>query len=216
MRPNASSVTTSFVAMCVVLIAGAGCDRDTPGGGPTAGPGTATGASPSATVSASPSPTVSPTPPPTDPATVFAADGIGPYVVGTAMSDLQARALLTAIVESPLCSDAHGAQATGRYAGKISLTFRSGRLSAIHTNATTVVTPSGARVGMALTEIQGIYGSRGTLINGAAGNKAFSVRVPASALAVVFFLDPTNTRVTSMSGGEAQALEDAARSGEGC
>jgi hypothetical protein len=42
------------------------------------------------------------------------------------------------------------------------------------------------------------------------------VRVPASTLAVVAFLDPTNTTVASMSGGEADRLETAARTGEGC
>jgi hypothetical protein len=69
---------------------------------------------------------------------------------------------------------------------------------------------------MTLAEVQGIYGARGTLITGTLGNKAFIVRVPASALAIVFYLDPSNTRVASMSGGEAQPLEAAARSGEGC
>ena len=54
------------------------------------------------------------------------------------------------------------------------------------------------------------------MITGQLGNKAYSVRVPATQLALVFFLDQTNTTVTSMSGGEAQPLEDAARTGEGC
>jgi hypothetical protein len=69
---------------------------------------------------------------------------------------------------------------------------------------------------MLLTDLQSIYASRGTLITGTLGNKAYSVRVPASGLGIVFYLDPTNTKVAAMSGGDAQALEDAARNGEGC
>jgi hypothetical protein len=85
--------------------------------------------------SASPSPGSSPTPttPPTDPAIVFAADGIGGYTIGTALTDLQSRAMVTKISESPFCADAKGADATGVYAGKVTLTFRSGRLTAVHT-----------------------------------------------------------------------------------
>jgi hypothetical protein len=205
---------TGLILAAVVLAASvAACGEDPPGG--TTAPGGSPTASPPA-VSSSPSVSPSPTPPPTDPAIVFAADGIGAYVIGTTQSDLQARGLITDVEESLLCDTVFIAKGTGRYATTITLTFRSGRLSAVHTASDTLITPSGARVGLPLADIQGIYGARGTLINGSAGNKAFSVRVPASALAIVFYLDETNTRVKSMSGGEAQALEDAARVGEGC
>lgn len=201
-------------AIAVVALATAGCDRGSPSGSPTPGTTAAGGPSASATVSPTASPSL--TAPPTDPAIVFAADGIGAYVIGTMLSDLQSRALVTAIAESQLCADTKGANATGRYAGQLSFTFKSNRLVAVHTTSTTLVTPSGAKVGMALPELQGVYGARGTLITGTSGNKAFVVRVPATALAIVFFLDSTNTRVASMSGGEAERLETAARVGEGC
>jgi hypothetical protein len=205
-------VRTVLAAVVLVALV-AGCSDDPPGGT------TAPGVSPSPSTPAAstgPSASASPTPPPTDPAIVFAADGIGAYVIGTPQSDLQARALITEVQESQLCSAVVVAKGSGRYASTITLTFRSGRLSAVHTASDTLITPSGAKVGLPLADLQGIYGARGTLINGTAGNKAFSVRVPASALAIVFYLDETNTRVRSMSAGEAQALEDAARTGEGC
>jgi hypothetical protein len=40
--------------------------------------------------------------------------------------------------------------------------------------------------------------------------------VVGSGLAIAFFLDSTTLRAASMSAGEAQPLEDAARVGEGC
>jgi len=78
------------------------------------------------------------------------------------------------------------------------------------------VTPSGAKVGMTATALQALYGDRGTVITGQLGNKGYSVRVPATPLALVFFFDQSNTTVASMSGGEAQPLENAVRTGEGC
>jgi hypothetical protein len=147
---------------------------------------------------------------------VFAADGIGPYIVGIGLSELQTRSLVTGVFESPHCMDVKGADATGRYARQVTLTFKGGRLTAVHSTSTSLVTPSGARVGMTLTQLQAVYGSRGTLISGVLGNQAYIVRVMGSGLAIVFFLDSANTRVASMSGGEATPLEEAARVGEGC
>jgi len=216
MGTNTSRLATALAAVGLVVLVAAGCDGGPPSGGPTPGPGTTTGAVSSATASPSASPTLSPTPPPTDPAIVFAADGLGAYVIGTALSDLSSRGLITGVVESKLCADSKGANATGRYAGQLTFSFLANRLVAVHTTAPGLVTPSGARVGMSLDAIQGIYGSRGTLITGTHGNKALVVRVPASGLAIVFYLDPTNTKVASMSGGEGERLEDAARTGEGC
>jgi hypothetical protein len=179
-----------------------------------------TGSAPTSAATASPSPnpsrTPTPTAPPTDPAVVFAADGIGGYSIGSALSDLTASGLVAAVADSASCQDAKTADTAGAYAGKVSLTFRSGRLSAIHTASTMYVTPSGAKVGMTLSALQGVYGNRGMVITGQLGNKAYSVRVPATALGLVFFLDQTNTTVASMSGGDAQPLEDAVRTGEGC
>jgi hypothetical protein len=204
------------LAMSIALsLAGCHGSPSPTGQGPTTTGSPAPGAT---TPAASPSPsrTPPPTAPPTDPVIVFAADGIGGYRIGTQLSDLIATHLISGATDSPSCTDAKTADTTGVYAGKVSLTIRASKLSAVHTTSTAYVTPSGAKVGMTLATLQGIYGDRGTVITGQLGNKAYSVRVPATQLALVFFLDQTNTTVTSMSGGEAQPLEDAVRTGEGC
>jgi hypothetical protein len=201
----------------VVALTATACERDEPTAAPTAPAGPSETATPTpgpttppaATTTAPPSPT-------TDRAVVFAADGIGPYVIGTSLASLRDRSLVTGVSDSMLCDNAKSARATGRYASQLTLTFVSDRLVSVHTQSTALLTPSGARVGMTVPELDDRYGSRGTLITGSLGNKAFVVRVPASGLGIVFYLDPSNTRVHSMSGGEAQALEDAAMHGEGC
>jgi hypothetical protein len=189
-------------------------------GSPPATGSNPTGSQPPPTGTATPSPgpsrTPTPTAPPTDPVIVFAADGIGGYLIGASLSDLTARGLVKATADSQSCADAKTADTTGAYSGKVSLTFRAGKLSAIHTASNGYVTPSGAKVGMTLAALQELYGDRGMVITGQLGNKAYSVRVPAAPLALVFFLDQTNTTVASMSGGEAQPLENAVRTGEGC
>ena len=211
-----SRLTKALAAVSIGLVLTA-CHRGIPppsGSGPTGSEPTASADSASATPTLSRTPT--PTAPPTDPVVVFAADGIGGYQIGSALSDLIARGLVAHVADSASCTDAKTADTTGVYAGKVSLTFRSGRLSAIHTTSNTYVTPSGAKVGMTLAALQGIYGTRGMVITGQLGNRAYSVRVPATPLALVFFLDQTSTTVASMSGGDAQPLEAAARTGEGC
>ena len=133
------------------------------------------------------------------------------------MSELQSEALITKIEPSFNCDDSwQHAEATGRYADELFVTFYLGRLTDIGTDSTDLVTPSGARVGMLLTEVQSIYGSRGTLITGTSGNQAISVHVPDTALGIVFYLDETNTKTQSMSAGEVQRLEQTAVVGEGC
>ncbi len=139
----------------------------------------------------SPSPSPSPTPPavavatpsptaqPADPATVFAADGIGPYVVGARLAALESQGLVSNVEPSFHCDDEwQHAQATGRYAEYLYLSFHLGRLTDVQTASDEFVTPSGASVGMPLTALQRIYGKRGTLITGASANQAFSVHVP--------------------------------------
>jgi hypothetical protein len=197
------------------LVAAAGCGQGTPppSGSPT--PATSTTSSvPSPTPSAVPS--LSPTPPPTDPAIVFAADGIGPYLVGTQLAELQSRALVAGLVDSQFCADSKGATAIGRYATSVTLTFTGGRLASVHTQSADYVTPSGAKVGLTLAEVQAIYGARGTLLTSTAGVKAMVVRVPSSTVALVLVMDPTGAKVASMDAGEADKLEAAARTGQGC
>jgi len=175
---------------------------------------------PSAVATPSPSPTPvatpSPTAPTVDPATVLAAHGIGPYVVGARLAALESQGLVANVEPSFHCTDEYqNAEATGDYAGQLHLSFLFGRLIDVHTASPEFVTPSGANVGMPLTELQRIYGERGTLITGVSANQAFSVHVP-DGLGIVFFLDSTNTKVWSMSAGGVERLDIMAVVGEGC
>ena len=231
-EPDPMNRSRRFVALVVLATVIAACSQsegtrgDAPSASQTAVPSLVqTGPEPTTVPSASPSPssieTASPTEsathPTTDPATVLAADGIGPYVIGARMSDLQSQALITNIEPSFNCDDLwQHAEATGRYAHELVVTFYLGRLIDIGTDSTDLVTPSGARVGMLLADIQSIYGRRGTLITGTSGNQAFSVHVPDTILGIVFYLDATNTETQSMSAGEVQRLDQTAIVGEGC
>ena len=206
------------LAAVALASAGTGCGTGTP---PPRATSTPSGSTPvtsstASRVTVSESVPASPTPPPTDPATVFAADGIGRYLIGGQLANLQAQGLLAGVTQSPTCFGAASAAATGIYAGVITLSFLSGRLVWIRTASDTLVTPAGAKVGMSLVDAQTLYGSRGTLITSTSGSKVFVVRVSATALALALSLDSTNTRVTSISGGEAERLEMAARLGDTC
>jgi hypothetical protein len=227
-----------LLALVVVAVAIVGCSRgvggatDAPSASPSVAPSLAQGspdpspneAAPGPTTAPSASPTPSPVAAPStepepaiDPATVLAADGIGPYVVGARLSKLESLALVTNLEPSFNCDDQwQSTRATGRYADQLIVTFHLDRLIDVHTNSSELVTPSGARVGMPLAELQRIYDERGTLITGASGNQAFSVRVPDTALGVVFYLDDTNTTILSISAGKVERLEIAAVVGEGC
>jgi hypothetical protein len=232
---NSSIRLFSIVAFAITIAAcsqAAGSIGDVPTAPPTAVPAVALAspdptpslgqtASPTTTVpshSPIPSPvaTPSPTEPAIDPATVLAADGIGPYIVGARLSALESPGLVANVEPSFDCDDEwQNAEASGRDAGHLHISFYLGRLTDVHTASDEYVTPSGARVGMPLAELQRIYGARGTVITGVSGNQAFSVHVP-DGLGIVFFLDETNTKVSSMSAGIVERLDIMAVVGEGC
>jgi hypothetical protein len=213
-----------LIAIAIALAACSAPSRaDAPTASPTAAPSATPTQGPSITpamtppVSASPVATPSPVEPTSNPATVLAANGIGPYAVGAALADLESSGLVANVADSINCDASwQGADVTGRYAGQLRLTFHQGRLTDVGTQSTELETPSGARVQMPLTELQRIYRSRGTVIEGVSGNQALSVHVPQTALGIVFYLDETNTKAISMSAGEVERLEKAAEIGEGC
>jgi len=211
MRRRLANTLTGLVT-AGLLVAAAGCTGKTPSGAVATG-----SSSPPARATPSPTPTRSPFPtsPPTNPAVVFAADGIGGYTIGADLTDLQTRGMVTNIAPVALCVDTKQAEATGVYAGKLSLTFRAAQLTAIHTTDPGYVTPSGAKVGLAVADLDSTYGPRAALISGKAG-QAITVRVPATTLALVFALDPTDKVVAGMFAGQAQQAEDTATTGRSC
>ena len=201
-----------------LTLVGIGCGTGTPppSATPTKSTASAITSSTAPRVTASASAAVSPTPPPTDPGTVFAADGVGPYLIGAQLIEMQGRALVTGAADSQTCAGTTTAAATGRYAGVISLSFVGGQLVSVRTASSTLVTPSGAKVGMTFADAQTLYGGRGTLITAPSGTKAMVLRVTGAVLALVLYLDPTNATVASIGGGQADRLESSARTGDGC
>jgi hypothetical protein len=206
-------------------IAVAGCGTGTP---PPSGTPTPTGRTPTAasSVATRPSATTSPgaglgtsatpTPPPTDPATVLGADGIGPYLVGATLTDLQTRGQVSGVADSTACAGTTAAAPTGGYADLLALSFSGGQLVSVRTTSNTLVTPSGAKVGMSLADAQSLYGGRAKVITTPSGSKALVIAVIATTYALVLYLDAGNNTVTAMSGGDANRLESALRSGSTC
>jgi hypothetical protein len=152
---------------------------------------------------------------------LLAANGSGPYRVGASLSDLRSRGLIRNVADSVNCGEPwKSAEATGRYAGRLVLAFESGRLTDVATASTALVTPSGAKVGMTLQDLQRIYGNRGKVIE-SYSSQAFSVRVAGTKLGIVFYFEatdthPTDPKVNAISAGEVERLEQAAIVGEGC
>lgn len=155
--------------------------------------------------------------PTTDPAFVLAAAGIGPYLVGASLGELQSRALVANVDKSFHCDESWQlAQATDPYGGRLALTFHLGRMTDVSTDSTDLVTPEGARVGMSVAELERIYAGQATRVMGVSGNQAVAVRTPDTALGFVFYLDESNTTARSIGAGEVQRLEEIAVVGEGC
>lgn len=213
---------TAFAALGLaggIAMAGCGTGTPPPGATPTthgsaSAAATSVTTQPSATSSATPG--ASPTPPPTDPATVFGADGIGAYLIGAQLTDLVIHSQVTAITDSTTCAGITDATPTGSYGNLLALSFSGGSLVSVRTTSASLVTPSGAKVGMPVADVQSLYGGRAEVITTPSGSKALMLPVIASSYALVLYLDASNATVTAMAGGDADRLESALRSGTAC
>lgn len=171
-------------------------------------------------LAASPRATAKQSPQVGDTRLILAAEGIGPYRIGASLADLRKRGLVRNLVDSDDCGPPYqGAEATGRYAGRVVLSFESGRLTDVATGSRDLITPSGARTGMTLGDLRRIYGDRGKLVRGYE-SQAFSVRVAGTKLGIVFYFESLDTHshptVNAITAGEVERLEQAAIVGEGC
>jgi len=213
--------SASLVALVLVLSSMAACSQAaTAPESASPSPAATTPATP-ALSSATPIPSAETTPVPSaspdDAALVLGPDGSGPYIVGASMSELLAQNLISSVGASFHCDDSwQHADATGRYEGRLSVTFHLGSLIHLASDSADLVTSEGARVGMSIGELEDVYGSRGTIIVGTMLNQAFVVREPDAALGLVFHLDDTNTEARAVNAGELETLEEFLVRGEGC
>jgi len=214
----------SFAALAVVATLGlaglAGCAKGDDGsnvtafssGSPSAGvtPSTAT-----SSPGTSGSPTMSTSPTPADPYT-FSVEGIGPYkwAEGQTLDSLNTSGVITDIsTGGEVCSANYFAKGTGKYSD-ISLLFTpEKKLDLVIGRGSKIHTPSGAKIGMTLTQLQNIYGSLGeTLVNG--GARAYIVIV-ASGKGLYFDLD-VNKKVFVMIAGDGARLKNRFLLGSDC
>jgi hypothetical protein len=161
---------------------------------------------------------VTPTPKPTptlDPAITLSSTGIGPYHIGAALTDLKSKSLVVGVVDSMTCPGVKIANATGSYSGKLRIAFQSGLMRSIYSTSTAYKTPSGAKVGMKLTTLESIYGSRGSIVHSIGGG-GYLVLVAGTTNGVVFILTNDLKTAISIGVGNGKALEEDAKSGEGC
>lgn len=210
---------TFLVAALAVLTLGCGAlgVRDQETSGPPTPIVSGEAAPPSPGPSSIAGPTTAPPSPSVDPL-VLSVDGIGPYRLGTGatLDQLQGTGVLTSVANGgEACPQHFGAQGTGQYTG-IRLWFLPDRkLDFVIARAPTIRTPSGARVGNTLAELQTIYGSRGEVLT-VGGAKAYIVRVASSGRAIFFELDLANAQVIAVYAGGGDRLAQRFLGGSDC
>jgi hypothetical protein len=107
---------------------------------------------------------------------VLSVRGAGPYRVGARLPALQEAGLIDWVAPQPGC-DVVVAGVTGDWAGVLVLAFRNGRLVDVGTATAPPHSPAGASVGMDWSQLEDIYGSRGSLIYNDDGDRAYVVRI---------------------------------------
>ena len=164
-------------------------------------------------------PTASPTggapPPSTTPpaAEPLAATGVGPYAVGAKLATLKSAGALTKINESTGCPGWATAEGTGLYAGKVTVIFYQGAVNWIEVKSSGLSTMDGAKVGMTLAVVKGIYGSKGTELTDGLGGKALSVHGKGG---LGLFFRTKDGTVNVIEAGKSETLEFRFTDGEGC
>ena len=194
-----------------LALAAAGCAKRSGGEGASqVGPAPATSSAAPAPTTAAPAPTT-PAPPAAEP---LAAAGIGPYAVGAKLAALKTSGVLTKLNESTGCPGWATAEGTGVYAGKVAVIFYGGAVNWIEVKSPTLPTMDGAKVGMTLAAVKGIYGSKGMELTDGMGAKAFSVHGKGGL--GLFFRTAKDGTVSVIEAGKYETLEFRFTEGEGC
>jgi hypothetical protein len=208
-------VPTVLVA-AALLLAGTACGGKAPAD-PTAEPTAVTtlGASPSA--AASPAASASPKASPSGAGggLVITVDGAGPYLVGNTLMKYDAEGKLAELGNGgEACPSRWSAKGTGAWTGlQLSFTPDPGaKLEFVIARSAAISTPSGAKVGMTLAQLQSLYGPKGETLS-VGGAKAYLVA--ASGKALYFELDMDN-KAFAIIAGDATRLKNRFLDGSDC
>lgn len=157
----------------------------------------------------SPAPAVSPTPAVRPSLAAFTVDGVGPYQIGGDFDALKLNGLLSNVVlGSQVCGDQYrSAHGVAPYQDVwISAKGAMSQIYVVVNGSTALATPSGAKVGSALSELKSIYGSAGEELNYKT-KAGYLVKSP-SGNGLLFDLDVTTKKVNDVVAGNAAYLKE--------
>lgn len=129
--------------------------------------------------------------------------GAGPYRIGRSLARL-AQAGLLGWVTGPDEAGTRLAGPAGEWRGELELTFRHNVLAIVRTEAGSVRTPAGARVGMPFAEVQRIYGGDGWPTTDDEGRNGYVVAI--GPMALVLDSHPSRPEVGSIRSGPARLV----------
>jgi hypothetical protein len=140
--------------------------------------------------------------------------GIGPYVVGAELDALTAADALTNVKTTDGCPDFTTADAGGPYFGTVTIVFFKKKIDWITVASPVVSTVDGAKVGMLLTAVKGVYGAKANQLTDGKGGTAIGVRDgPGTGL---LFRGAADGTVGTIDAGTYDTLEFRFIEGEGC
>jgi hypothetical protein len=140
--------------------------------------------------------------------------GIGPYVVGTGLDALTAAGALTNVKTTDGCPDFTTADAGGSYFGTVTIVFYKKKIDWVTIVSPVVSTVDGAKVGMKLTAVKGVYGARANQLDDGKGGTAIGVRDGAGT--GLLFRGGADGTVGTIEAGTYDTLEFRFIEGEGC
>jgi len=140
--------------------------------------------------------------------------GVGPYVVGAGLDALGSADALANVKTARGCPDFITADAGGPYFGTVTIVFFKKKISWITISSALVSTVEGARVGLTMAAVRGIYGTKANKLNDGRGATALGVR-DGTGTGLIFRAESGGT-VGSIDAGTYDTLEARFVEGEGC
>jgi hypothetical protein len=161
-------------------------------------------------------PAIATTPPATTPVAYppLTGQGIGPYVVGAELDALTAAGGLANVKSSDGCPDFTTADAGGPYFGTVTIVFFKKKIDWITIASPVVSTVDGAKVGLKLTAVKGLYGAKANQLSDGRGGTAIGVRDGTGT--GLLFRGAADGTVATIDAGTYDTLEFRFIEGEGC